>query len=225
MMNPNLIGNLVHLYLSNIEIANPTDAPEFLIKAAAQMLQRSGGRNWLPIIVKMLGQDRYQVIGNSFVYAIAKEANLERVWCIIADEKEETALLSRVLAREATPKINLSIATREEIMAGLRFLIESPQKLLKGVDLDIATNRIEAAKDRKYWTGFEPITKLKCGITKTKVDALKNIFYLTPEPTPIVVDLSKMTLSQLKVIAKQKGISFPSKITKSALLKLLEDKS
>ncbi len=126
MMNPNLIGNLVYLYLSDIEAGNPTDAPEFLIKATAKLLQESGGRNWLPIIVKMLDKDRYQVIGNSFVYAIAQEANLERVWCIVADDKDETAFLAQVLAREQTPKINLCTADREEIIAGLRFLRALP---------------------------------------------------------------------------------------------------
>jgi hypothetical protein len=225
MMNPNLIGNLVYLYLSDIEAGNPTDAPEFLIKATAKLLQESGGRNWLPIIVKMLDKDRYQVIGNSFVYAIAQEANLERVWCIVADDKDETAFLAQVLAREQTPKINLCTADREEIIAGLRFLRALPDSPLKGVQLDLAVNRIEEAKDRKYWQDFTPITKLKCGITKAKVDSLKKVFYLTPEPLPpdgLPGDLRKMKLDQLRQMAKQRGIPVTTKMTKTALLQALQ---
>jgi len=225
MMNPNLIGNLVYLYLSDIEAGNPTDAPEFLIKATAKLLQESGGRNWLPIIVKMLGKDHYQVIGNSFVYAVAQEANLERVWCVIADDKDETAFLSQVLAREQTPQINLCTANREEIIAGFRFLSEPPNAPLKGVKLDVAINLIAEAKDRKYWQDFTPITKLKCGITKAKVDSLKKVFYLTPEPLPpdgLPGDLKKMKLDQLRQMAKQRGIPVTTKMTKTALLQALQ---
>jgi len=53
-------------------------------------------------------RDRYEVIGNSFVYAVAERAGLERIWCIIADGTEDARNISRVLAREETPKLNLS---------------------------------------------------------------------------------------------------------------------
>jgi hypothetical protein len=82
------------------------------------------------------------------------------------------------------PKINLSKASRDEIMAALRYLIEQPGSVLKTVKLAVATNRIDEAP-RQYWKNFDPITNLKCGITKgKKLDALKQVFYLTPQPMP-----------------------------------------
>jgi len=81
MSNPKDIGHLMHLYLDEIDPGKGTDAPEFLIKASAHLLNQKGGRNWVPIIVKETGEDCYEVIGNSFIYAVAEEAGLERVWC------------------------------------------------------------------------------------------------------------------------------------------------
>ncbi len=225
MINSNIIGNLQYIYLDQIEIKSGIDAAEFLIRGTAKLLQKAGGRNWLPIVVKIIEKDKYELIANSFVYAVAQEAGLERVWCVVADEKEETALLSRILAREQTPKINLSTATRDEIMSGLQFLIQQPNSPLKGIQIDVATNRIDEAGDRKYWQNFEPITKLKCGITKTKINALELIFYLTPE-TALIPDLnSTMTLTQLRSLAKGMGIPGTSKMKKADLIKELRQQS
>lgn len=125
------VGTLKHLYLDEIEITNGTDAPDFSIQATAKLLQQTGGRNWSPVIVKELPGDRYQLVGNSFVYAVAEKAGLERIWCIIADETEDAGILSRVLAREETPKLNLSTASREEIKSALQFLIKQSNGRLK----------------------------------------------------------------------------------------------
>jgi hypothetical protein len=80
---------------------------------------------------------------------------------------------------------------------------------------------------------------LKCGITKgTKLEALKQVFYLTPQPMPekdTKADVAKatpektsvgsnfktMTVAQLKKIAKEKGITIPSKIKKDDLIAVL----
>jgi len=86
MKSSNSIGSLMHLPINEIDPGDGTDAPEFLIKATANILKQKGGRNWIPVIVKETGEDKYQVIGNSFVYAVAEQAGLERVWCIIADD-------------------------------------------------------------------------------------------------------------------------------------------
>jgi roadblock/LC7 domain-containing protein len=85
MSNLSDIGNLMHLYMDEIQAGEGTDAPEFLITATAKKLNELGGRNWVPVIVKEIGEDQYEVIGNSFIYAVAEEAGLEKVWCIIAD--------------------------------------------------------------------------------------------------------------------------------------------
>ncbi|AFZ09352.1 hypothetical protein Osc7112_5090 [Oscillatoria nigro-viridis PCC 7112] len=221
----NIIGSLMHLYLDEIEPGEGTDAPEFLIKATANILKQKGGRNWLPVIVKETGEDKYQVISNSFVYAVAEEAGLERVWCIIADDSDDTITLTKILAGEDKPKINLSTASRDEIMAALQYLIEQPNSELKSVKLAVATNRIDEAP-RQYWKNFEPITSLKCGITKgKKLDAIKSVFYLTPQSMPDTINdvtiLRTMTTVELKAIAKKRGIAGITKMKKDALVEAL----
>jgi hypothetical protein len=219
------VGNLMYLYLDELQVEQSTTVPEFMIQATAKLLESSGGRNWVPVIVREIGKDRYEVIANAFVYAVAEAAGLERLWCIVADSSDMTADLSRALAQESIPKINLSIATRDEIMAALRYLIEQPNSALKGVDLSVAVNRIETARDRPYWKSLDAIAALKCKITKgTKLDALQQVFYLTPEPTPPpgkVDDLHKMSASELKAMAKSRQIPGYSKLKKADLIMAL----
>lgn len=221
----NSIGNLMHLYIDEIDPGDGTDAPEFLIEATANILKQKGGRNWIPVIVKETGEDKYQVIGNSFVYAVAEQAGLERVWCIIADDSDDTMTLTKILAGEDKPKINLSTASRDEVMGALQYLIEQPNSDLKSVKLAVATNRIDEAP-RQYWKNFEPITSLKCGITKgKKLDAIKSVFYLTPQSMPDTINdvtiLMTMTTVELKAIAKKRGITGISKMKKDALIEAL----
>jgi hypothetical protein len=227
------VGNLMCLYLHEINPGKGTDAPEFLIKTAARALMQSGGRNWVPVIVREVAEDEYEVIGNAFVYAIAEEARLERVWCMVTDSSERTIELTKILTCELIPKINLSTATRDEIQSALRYLIDKPNSDLKGVKLPVVTNRIEEAP-RHAWKSLEAIIKLNCGITKgKKLDALKEVFYLTPveidkdhnnKSETNTQNLNKLTVTQLKVMAKENGIAGYNKKKKQELVSLLSKK-
>lgn len=220
-------GKLMHLYVEDIDPGDGTDSPEFLIQASAHLLNQKSSRNWVPVIVKETGEDAYEVIGNSFIFAVAEEAGLEKVWCIIAEDTEDAAEISKVLAGERTPKINLSKASRDEIKAALHYLIEQPGSVLKSVQLGKALPRIDDAP-RQYWTSLNPITTLKCGITKgKKLKALETVFYLTPQPMPDVITdseiLNTMTATDLKKMAKKQGLSGYSKLKKAELVSLLSE--
>ncbi|MBW4422699.1 MAG: Rho termination factor N-terminal domain-containing protein [Myxacorys californica WJT36-NPBG1] len=219
------IGNLMYLYLDEIDPGEGTDAAEFLVKATAQQLKDAGGRNWVPTIVKETSKDRYEVVGNAFIYAVAEAAGLERVWCIVADDSEATAAITKTLSREAIPQINLSKASRDDIQAALQYLIEQPGSGLTGIKLPVATNRIDEAP-RQYWKTLDPITNLKCGITKgKKLNALKQVFYVTPQPMPDVIKdptvLQTLTAQELKKMAKKRELSGYNKLKKSDLVELL----
>jgi hypothetical protein len=219
------VGNLMYLYLDEITTNQPTDAPEFLIQATAKLLDTTGSRNWVPVIVREIGKDKYEVIGNGFVYAVAEAAGLERVWCIVADASDVAAELSRALAREGVPKINLSLASREEIIAALQYLITQAGSPLKSLKLATAATRIEEAP-RQYWKSLDAIADLKCGITKgKKLDALKQVFYLTPQPLPAVLKdaalLATLSTAELKKMAKDRKLSGYTKLKKSELVERL----
>lgn len=225
MSNLSDVGNLMYLDLEIIESSNETKFSEYLIQASAKELNNSNSRNWIPLVVKEIAEDRYQVIGNSFIYAVAEAAGLEKVWCIIADNSQETAKVTQILAGETIPKINLSTASGDDIKEALEYLVSQPATVLKGVLIAIAANRIDESP-RQYWQDFKPITKLGCGITAgKKVKALEQVFYLTPKSMPDDIKDSKIlnTLStaELKKLAKKRNLSGYSKFNKSKLVTLL----
>ncbi|WP_017297055.1 Rho termination factor N-terminal domain-containing protein [Nodosilinea nodulosa] len=218
------VGNLMCLPFDEIEPGEPTEAHEYLIQFAASQLGPEG-RNWVPLIVKETAPDQYQVIGNAFIYAVAAEAGLEEVWCIIADDAPETAAIAQALAQETLPKTNLSAASREEIAAAIDYLMSQADSPLKGVNQASLVARLDDAP-RQYWKNLQPITKLGCRITAgKKLKALEQVFYLTPEPLPEVVTdralLESLNTQQLKAMAKKRDIEGLSKLKKADLINLL----
>ncbi|MEH2300511.1 MAG: Rho termination factor [Nostoc sp.] len=174
------IGKLMHLKLTDIEPGEKFSESEFIINAAAETVLQTDGRNWIPVIVKEISDYQYQVVSNHFVYAVAQQAELERVWCIVVSPESQNIEQAKILAREVLPKVNLNTASRNTILAALRYLISEPSSALKGVDPIVATNRI-AESNRKTWSNFDPIVTLRCGITKgKKLDALAKVFFLSP---------------------------------------------
>ncbi|MEL6778751.1 MAG: Rho termination factor N-terminal domain-containing protein [Cyanobacteria bacterium J06597_16] len=215
------IGNLLCLPFDEIQPGEPTEAHDFLIQECARLLRKSQ-RNWLPLVVKEVDIDQYEVIGNALVYEAIAEAGLNEAWCILADDSAETAELSSVLAQDTIPSVNLSKATRQQISAALDYLIKQPGSPLKGVNVATATNRIDEAP-RKYWKTLQPITKLKCAITAgKKLKELNKVFYLEPEPLPEVITdpvlLESFTAAELKKMAKKRGIGSISKLKKADLV-------
>ncbi|MEM7726344.1 MAG: Rho termination factor N-terminal domain-containing protein [Cyanobacteria bacterium P01_A01_bin.45] len=213
MSNLDDIGNLMHLPMDEIHPGEGTDASNYIITATAKTLSNLGGRNWVPLIVKEVGEDEYEVIGNSLIYAVAEAAGLEKVWCIIADASQNTIELTKILSGEVIPKINLSTATRDEIKSALEYLIEKPLSSLKGVNLSVATIRIFEAP-RESWKTLGEITKLKCGISKgKKLDALKEVFYLTPNTNLKESNTKKATSKETIQISTQKISEEPTQET------------
>ncbi|MBT9139046.1 MAG: hypothetical protein DDT31_01626 [Syntrophomonadaceae bacterium] len=243
MRDPSIVGSLKYLYLDEIEIAQAVDVPSYLVRATAKLLQENGGHNWVPVIVKVTGDSAYEVIGNTLAYAVAEQAGLERVWCVVADDAENTALLARALSGEVAPPLNLSTASKDDIRLALEYLTEQPGSPLKGIKAVIAASKIFDAP-RDTWKNLNPIASLKCGITKgKKLDYLKKLFYVVPsavEPEPVPVKtieppiglietpnvlteayLTEQTIPDLKEIAKTKGVKILRKLKKAEIIQLL----
>jgi hypothetical protein len=200
MINTNDVGKLMHLPLADIQPGEPIEVPAFVMAAAAEALLKANGQNWIPVIVKQTGKYEYQVVSNLFAYAVAQEAGLDRVWCMVTDSSPETVSLVKILARETIPKVNLSTASRDIITDALKYLIERPGSPLSKIDLLVATNRIEEA-DRENWQDFTAVTKLKCGITKgQKLNVLSDVFYLSPikkPPSPQIISIKEATRQEI----------------------------
>lgn len=220
------IGSLKYIYLDEIEMKEASTVHSFIVNAIAEELAKSNEHNYIPIIIKETSADSYEVIGNSFIYEVAQEAGLERVWCIVTDGLEKTISTTKLLAREKSPKINLSIAERDDIIQALDYVINLSSSPLKKLDKSKATTKISNSPTRKYWKNLDEISKLKCGITKgKKLKILEEIFYLTPEPFPAVIKdpaiLDSMTTSDLKALAKTRELSGYSKLKKAQLVDVL----
>jgi len=181
MSNSENIGKLMHLKLSKIESAEPCSESEFIIAGAAEAVLQAGNRNWIPIIVKETGDYQYQVVSNHFVYAVAQQAKLDLVWCIVIDPKPSNIEQAKILAREANPKVNLSTASKDTIIAVLKYLVQEHNwKTVKPVE---AANQI-LASNREQWSDFIPLTKLQCGLTKARLDCIAKVFTISPPPPP-----------------------------------------
>ena len=226
MSSLSTIGSLMHLYLDQIEPDEPIEIEEFILQGSASLLNDKGGRNWIPVVVEEIGPDRYRVVGNSFVYAIAETAGLERVWCIVAPGNEDTTAITKVLAREQLPKINLSTASYDEIKMAIDYLTKDPKIKLKLTDIPKAIDAIEAAPERPYWTTLDPLTTLKCSITAAKLKAFAQVFYLSPQPLPKppeIEELKKMSATALKALAKKRGLTGYTQLKKDQLIAAILD--
>ncbi len=181
MSNSENIGKLMDLKLSKIESAEPCSESEFIIAGAAEAVLQAGNRNWIPIIVKETGDYQYQVVSNHFVYAVAQQAKLDSVWCIVIDPKPSNIEQAKILAREANPTVNLSTASKDTIIAVLKYLVkEHNWKNVKPVE---TANKI-VDSNREQWSDFTPLTKLQCGLTKARLDFIAKVFSISPPPPP-----------------------------------------
>lgn len=178
------IGQLVCLPLDSIKSEQSIHESEFVIAAAADSILSTDGRNWIPVIVKEIGEYQYEVVSNHFIYVVSLHAGIEKIWSIIIEPESKIIEQAQLLAREIIPRINLAHASRDTILSGLRYISSQDSSPLKGVDLTVAANRIDDS-NRSTWKDLTPITKLKCGITKgKKLDSLSSIFFVEEPPAP-----------------------------------------
>ena len=174
------------------------------MNAAAQVLKKYGGKNWVPIIIKNIGnigEDKYEVIGNSFVYTVAKAAKLEKILCIVIESTNEAEEISKILSKEVLPKINLSIANKDEIKATFEYLksqSNSPLSRIQPNSIENIANKI-VKSNRQYWTDLTPLGNLGTNLVKENLEFISNVFYLTPvqPPTSPKINLSIANRDQI----------------------------
>lgn len=155
MSDLNDIGNLMNLYTDEIIAQGHKYSQEQIDEAAAAI--KAAGRNWNPVIVKEVGEDRYEVIGNELVLQAAIAAGFERVWVIVADNSAETAASAEAgnakpvkkatkkpqPTKKAAPKAAKNL-TRKELQAFLKDARKSGQ-IAKKFNLNQSNVKLQAA--------------------------------------------------------------------------------
>ena len=138
-----------------------------VINAIAAELAISG-KNVLPVMVKLLKEDKYTAVLNNQILIAAQQAKLDFVYCIVVDD--EMAVQLKVEAGK-TLKVNLNQASEVELIAAFEnikanitvFSKIEPATLAQSI---IKYRSVERIKNLTF------LTKLKCGIGKTKLPGL-----------------------------------------------------
>ena len=84
-------GTLKRFYVDEMSVPNPKKFNEAKLNEAAELIKKAG-LNYDAVVVKQVGADRYEVIGNAFIYEAAKRAGIERINTIVGNEKAEKSL-------------------------------------------------------------------------------------------------------------------------------------
>ncbi len=159
------LGQVLRLPCKFIQGKSNTEV--VVINAIAAELAISG-KNVLPIMVKLLKEDKYTAVFNNQILIAAQQAKLDFVYCIIIDDEMATQL--NVEAGKII-KVNLSQASESELTVAF-----------ENIKANIAAfNKIDPAKIAQTIIKYRSVdriknltflTKLKCGIGKTKLPGL-----------------------------------------------------
>ena len=183
MGNFNDIGQLKELPTDSISVKNKAnDIFEYSILATASEIEKNGNYNPVPVIVTSIGSYKYEVVSNHLTYYACKHLGLEKIYCIVVENDNKIKRLCQILNSELSPKLNLTIASRDEIASSLRYVKE--QFKLSKFDVQKATIRISDSPLRKYWKSINDLIDLKCGIGIKNLDHFQNVYELHPLERP-----------------------------------------
>jgi hypothetical protein len=155
-------------------IKGESNVSAMIISVIADELKKIG-RNVLPVIVKQSGEDKYQVILNDHIIAAARQAKLDFVWCIIVDDVMEKQLQVEI---GKVVRTNIKTASEKELISFFEF-IRTEEKGLSKIDPLLVAKKIVEYRQASSFKDLNFLTKLKCGIGKTKLPQLKP--YITLE--------------------------------------------
>ena len=155
---------LIHMR-SGQEKSHPT-----VIQAIAEKL-KVNGRNFLPLIIEQVDEEEYEVLFNAHILEAAQEANLNFVWCILADEERRGQI-----EVEAKQKFEVNLLTAsEETIAGMFSYIKTMQPGFSQVNPEQVAKAVVNNRNSS-WKSLSPLTKLRCKVGQKKLKVLENYF-------------------------------------------------
>jgi hypothetical protein len=149
-------------------IKSETTVTPIVVQQIAQRL-KTIERNVLPPIVRETSPDRYRAIHNGYIVEAAKAAQQDFVWCIIVDKAMESQL--QVELGEVV-RVNLGTDS-ESVIASFFEFIKSQDKSFAKIQSAAVANAVINYRQANRPKDLNFLTKLKCGIGKTKISALQ----------------------------------------------------
>jgi hypothetical protein len=162
----NPLGQILRLPCKFIK--GESDSSPMIISAIADELKRTG-RNVLPVVVISTGEDKYKTVLNAHILIAARQAKLDFVWCIIVNDDMEKQLQ---VEKGEVVRINLKIATEKELISFFEF-IKTQEKGFSKIEPLLTSRAIVEYRQVNNLQDLNFLTKLKCGIGKTKLPLLK----------------------------------------------------
>jgi hypothetical protein len=159
------LGQVLRLPCKFIQAKSSVEA--VVINAIAKELTITG-KNVLPVMVKVLKEDKYTAVLNDHILIAAQKARLDFVYCIVIDNEMEAQLKVEI---GKTIKINISQASASELTAAFENIKTNISTFNKIEPVKIA-QAIVQHRSVDQITNLTFLTKLKCGIGKTKLPAL-----------------------------------------------------
>ncbi|MGL4882339.1 MAG: hypothetical protein ACRC8K_14950 [Waterburya sp.] len=172
MENFSDIGKYLRIPCKKITNKNQSQFHSVIIDAIAEKL-KTNQRNFLPLIVKEIDEEKYEVLLNDHVLEAANKAQLDFVWCIMADEQRGKQI--EVESRQRF-EINLLTASEKTIAEMFDYIKSIDSKFSQINPQEVA--RIIVENRSNQWKSFKPLTKLRCKIGRQKLDILGNFFCL-----------------------------------------------
>lgn len=148
-------------------IKGKSDTPHIVLKTIAQELTATG-KNILPVIVRYLGEDKYQAILNTQILEAARSAKLDFVWCIVVDQPMQSQIeieLGQVI------RTSVAIASQQELIDTLEYIRDHKPGFNKMDPQKVAKAIIEH-RNTTALTNLNFLAKAKCGIGKAKLLSL-----------------------------------------------------
>ncbi len=164
------LGELIRVPVKFIK--GKSDLPSIVIHAISTQLQATG-KNLLPLVVKLLGEDKYQATINTQILDAARLAKLDFVWCIVADEAMHAQMQ---IETGQSIQINALTASEKELTEVLEIARSRIPSLSKLNSALVARSICEYRKSNQP-KNLAFLTKLRCGVGKTKLPLL--LKYLT----------------------------------------------
>ncbi len=161
------IGRVLRIPCKFIE--GTSSASPALIENISRQLQATG-KNVLPIVVKSLGEDKYQATFNIQILDAARHAGIDFVWGLVVDDKMQTQLQIEA-GQLPKPQINPLTATEQEIIAAFEYIKAHKKGFEKVKPQQVGKAIVEYRKTRKL-KSLSFLTKLKCGLGEAKLSVL-----------------------------------------------------